>query len=225
MARPEDRERAIRLRLQGKSYSEIKEVLGVGKGTLSVWLQAYPLSKERLHELQGGNHARIERFRNTMLRKREDRQHRVYEQIRQGIGNMNRRELYLAGLFLYWAEGTKMTRYTVALTNTDPSMLRFFISWLLSLGVSQSELRARVHLYSDMDVEKQTRFWAKELGLSRKVFRNTYVKSSDSNKRKNYKGRFGQGTCSVWVTGRDLSDRVLMGVKVLSDAYGTMLPR
>jgi hypothetical protein len=224
MARLADREKAIELRLKGKSYSEIKRILSVGKGTLSAWLAKYPLSKERLFELQGGNQARIERFRNTMQLKRETRQHIAYEKVRARVGTLTPREFYLAGLFLYWAEGTKMTRYTVALTNTDPSMLRFFIKWLSALGVPQNKLKARLHLYTDMHIEKQTLFWAKELELPRSVFKNTYIKNSDSTKRRNYKGRFGHGTCSVWVGGRDLSDQVLMGVKVLEDMFGKIAP-
>jgi len=219
MARIVDREKAIALRLKGKSYSEIKKLLDVGKGTLSEWLRKYPLSKERLYELQGGNQARIERFRNTMQLKRDARQHIAYEKVKTRVGTLSSREFYLAGLFLYWAEGTKMTRYTVALTNTDPSMLRFFIKWLHALGVPPHKLKARLHLYTDMHIKKQTMFWAKELGLPRSMFKNTYVKDSSSTKRRNYKGRFGHGTCSVWVTGRDLSDEVLMGVKLLGNMF------
>jgi hypothetical protein len=217
MARQKDREKAIALRLKGKSYSEIKTLLGIGKGTLSVWLREYPLSEERLIKLRDRNPIRIERFRNTMQKKRDIRQAEVYAKIAKEIGNLSKRELFLAGLFLYWAEGTKTTRYTVALTNTDPSMLRFFIAWLRLLGIDMKRVQARLHLYNDMDIASQIKFWSKEIGIPTARFHHTYVKKVLFDKRKNYKGRFGYGTCSVWITGRDIHEKVLMGIKVLAD--------
>ena len=62
MARVKDRQRALELRLQGRSYSQIKKELGVSKSTLSEWLRQYPLTQERIRQLQkeGNNEAKIE---------------------------------------------------------------------------------------------------------------------------------------------------------------------
>ncbi|KKP80446.1 MAG: hypothetical protein UR81_C0028G0006, partial [Candidatus Levybacteria bacterium GW2011_GWB1_35_5] len=48
MARVIDRQRAIELRKQGKSYGQIKKQLGIAKSTLSDWLSKYPLSEKQL---------------------------------------------------------------------------------------------------------------------------------------------------------------------------------
>jgi len=69
MARRLDKEKAIKLRLEGQSYSQIKAELGVSKSTLSGWLGDYPLSSERINELRAHSFKRIERYRNTMQRK------------------------------------------------------------------------------------------------------------------------------------------------------------
>ncbi|PIR82779.1 hypothetical protein COU20_00415 [Candidatus Kaiserbacteria bacterium CG10_big_fil_rev_8_21_14_0_10_59_10] len=42
MARRADHQKAVLLRKQGKSYNEIKEILGIAKSTLSGWLHDYP---------------------------------------------------------------------------------------------------------------------------------------------------------------------------------------
>lgn len=215
MARLKDRQKAISLRLAGNSYSQIKEKLGISKSTLHYWLVDYPLSEERISQLRDWNARRIEHFRQTFKRKKEERRKIVRERMKKQIGLLSVRELFLAGLLLYWAEGMKVDRNTVSLTNTDPAMLRFFISWLIQCGVSRQKLKARLHLYSDMNIQKQTRFWARELNFPVSTFRNTYVKKSESNKRKNYKGRFGFGTCSVWIHSRDLYELIVMGIDVL----------
>lgn len=57
---------AIKMRLEGKSYSQIKEHVKVSKGTLSLWLRKYPLSQEHMRELRDFSEKRIENFRRTM---------------------------------------------------------------------------------------------------------------------------------------------------------------
>jgi len=44
-------------------------------------------------------------------------------------------------------------------------MLRFFVSWLLFLGVPKQKIRARLHLYKDMDEQQELQYWSKQLGL------------------------------------------------------------
>src|SRR3989344_6148571 len=207
MARREEREKAVQLRLQGNSYSEIKKTLGISKSTLSGWLYKYPLSKAQIRELRDLNPRRIEKFRNTMRKKREDRLQKAYLYAKTKIGRLRKRDVFLAGFFLYWAEGTKTTKYTTALTNTDPDMLKFFIKWLYLLGINKDKLKIRLHLYSDMDIKKQTIFWSRELQLPLACFRKPYVKESKSG-RATYKGRFGQGTCNVVFENRDIHDYV-----------------
>src|SRR3989338_6134106 len=107
MAPRKDREKALQLRKSGWSYAQIKEKLSVSKGTLSVWLRDYPLSRERINELRGKSEKRIERYRDTMRQKKEKRLAQVYRERASAILPLSRRDLYLAGLFLYWGEGSK----------------------------------------------------------------------------------------------------------------------
>src|SRR3989338_8300785 len=121
MARLIERNKAIALRLTGMSYTEIKNKLGISKSTLHYWLKEYPLSDERIRDLRDWNAQRIERFRKTMQRKREGRIRDVNEYVQKRIGALSKREFFVAGLFLYWAEGSKTSQSTTALTNTDPA--------------------------------------------------------------------------------------------------------
>lgn len=52
MARRIDKNKAIKMRESGMSYSQIKAELGVSKSTLSLWLRDLPLSDERIRELR-----------------------------------------------------------------------------------------------------------------------------------------------------------------------------
>ena len=222
MARFKDREKSLVLRKQGKSYSQIKKILGVSKSTLSLWLRNYPLSKQRIRELRDWNEQRIERFRETMRRKREERLKRFYKEQKKLIFPFTKREIFLAGLFLYWGEGTKTQSATLSVSNTDPSVIKFFINWLnRSLEVSKEKMRVQLHLYRDMNIQKEIQFWSKLLNISHDQFIKPYIKTSSSD-RINHKGGFGHGTCNLSIGNARLSERVLVAIKTISDKYINM---
>lgn len=214
MTRILDREKALQLRLQGLSYSQIRERLNVGKGTLSAWLRRYPLSAERMHELIGNNEIRIERCRNTKSAKRQARLDLLFEAIQKDLRVLSPREMRIAGLFLYWGEGTKAARGRVELTNTDPAMLKFFVEWMRSMNVSVSRLKAKLHLYSDMNIDECTDFWSRELGIEKSNFRKPYIKTSTLLSL-TYKNGFNHGTCSVSCDDSKLHDEVMLSLQYL----------
>lgn len=220
MAKPlvEKHLQAIKLRKQGQSYSQIKKQLGVSKSSLSLWLRKFPLSKKRIRELGGLNEQRIERFRNTMHAKKMSRLQRVYKEQHKNLLPLTFRELYIAGLFLYWGEGLKASPAMVSVSNSDPRVIKFAIYWFTHmLHVSAEKLRIRIHLYSDMDIYKEIRFWSKTLHISQKQFIKPYIKKT-TIKSLVHKG-FGHGTCDVTFGDVSLREKIMMGIQSVSDYY------
>lgn len=223
MARIEDREKALKLRKQGKSYSQIKNALGISKSTLSNWLHEFPLSKEQIRLLRDINEVRIERFRETMRQKRVKRLEQVYREQKDKILPLSKRELLIAGLFLYWGEGTKAVNSTFAIANTDPEILKFAIFWLTKiLGVKKEQIKIGLQLYRDMNVTKEMQFWSKVLDLSLLQFHKPYIKET-SQKRINHKGSFGHGTCVVYYFNVKIKERVMMYIKAIIDNYTNLV--
>ena len=220
MAKQQLHERALEMRKEGLSYSQIKEELNVSKGTLSIWLRDYPLSRERINSLRGNSEQRIERYRKTRAKNREAKQSEVYRKMSLEINTLSQRELFISGIILYWAEGTKASKGTIIMTNTDPGMLKFFMKWLDLMEVPRAKVKGYLHLYSDMDVALETKFWADSLSLPVSAFRKAYIKESGVMKRKNYKGRFGHGTCNIIVNDVKLYDRVMNGIEYIRTNYG-----
>lgn len=218
MALLEKKSEAIRMRKEGASYSQIKEKLKVSKSSLSLWLHDMPLPEKRLRELRDWNAVRIERFQDTMRRKRENRRAGVGKRVAKDIRTLSKRELFIAGLFLYWGEGTKTAVANTSLSNTDPAMIRFFVRWLGLLGVPKSHLRVYVHLYTDMDVQKELRYWSKALGLPLSSFRKPYVKTSNRSNL-SYTQKFTHGTCNLIYGNRDVSEYVLMALDYIRSEF------
>jgi len=226
MARIKDRQKAIELRKQGKTYSEIKRKLGIPKSTLSNWLSRYPLTEKQLKLLEKtvrrNKEIGVERCRLTKQRKRDLRIKSFYEEERKKFIPLSRRELYLAGLFLYWGEGTKGLKFPISLNNTDPKVVKFYLYWLTRiLKVPTKKIKVYIHLYSDMDIDKELRFWSRELKIPLKQFVRPYIKQS---KRADidHKG-FGHGTCALVVNNVRLKERVMMGIETIADYYSTKI--
>lgn len=220
MARREDRQRAIELRRQGKTYSEIKEELNVPKATLSGWLSDFQLSKDELARLEASIKRRkylgIEKTRITKKKKRQRRLKRIYEEQKERLLPINKRELYLCGLFLYWGEGMKGLRSGVSLNNTDPKVVKFYYLWLTeTLGVPETKIKVVVHLYKDMDIEKTLDYWSRFLNIPVNQFIKPYIKES-SRKDIDHKG-FGHGTCGLYICDQYLKEKVMLGIEVIAE--------
>ena len=222
MARLKDREKALILRKQGLSYSQIKKILKLSKSTLSVWLRNYPLSKERIRELRDCNERRIEKYRETMRKKREERLKRFYLEQKQLILPLNEREFFLGGLLLYWGEGSKSHLTELSISNNDPSVIKFFIIWLnKSLKIPKAKIKIQLHLYSDMNINREIKYWSETLKIPTEQFARPYIKKT-SSKRINHKGGFGHGTCNARVGGARLAEKVHMAIKAIADKYSKM---
>jgi len=216
MPRLKDKSKAIELRKEGMSYSQIKNFLGISKSTLSGWLHDMPLSEKRMRELRDFSPMRIERCRNTKMKKREARLKLVYKKVSKDIGKLSKREFFLAGLFLYWAEGGKTKSCTTVLINTNPNMIKFFLKWLKNLGVDKNKLKISLHLYSDMDINKQIKYWSQLLDIDKSQFRKPYIKKSKLTDI-TYRNGFGQGTCCLIYDNRDLSEYIMQGLKYIEN--------
>lgn len=183
MTRLMDKEKAMRLRKRGKSYSQIAKNIQVSKGTLSSWLKNLPLTKDRMKMLRDWNPQRIERYRATRQRKKKERLEKLYSKEKSGLLPLSARDILIAGLFLYLGEGTKTTVAQLSLSNTNPAVIKFFIKWLIkTLKVPHEKIKIRLQLYRDMDVNEEINFWSKKLLISKNQFRNPYIKKTDSKK-------------------------------------------
>lgn len=222
MANFQLREKAIQLRFKGATYGQIKKALGVTKSTLSDWLRNLPLTEKQLEllsysRLKSREVAR-ERYRNTRKGQKLARLKYIYQKQRKELLPLSEKELFLAGTFLYWGEGTKM-HGRISISNTDPRVMKFVLYWMVySLKIPAGKIKVHLHLYNDMDFKQSINFWSEILGLPKSQFRKPYIKKTN-REGLTHKG-FGYGTCKLYVYSVTLSERVAMAIKSISDSYG-----
>lgn len=219
----EKKRKAIQLRKRGKSYSYIKKMLGVSKSTLSYWLHDYPLTKKQFEKLQKRTiERRVEAYRKTVKKRIETRLNKVYSEQEKKLTPLSKRELFIAGLFLYWGEGTKNIKSSICMTNSDPAVLKFTIYWLTKIiNIPKSKIRIHLHLYKDMSVKKEHEFWSKKLDIPLEQFRKPYIKNT-TTRAIDHSG-FGHGTCQMYVGDVRLKEKIIMGIKAITDKYKTRM--
>ncbi len=216
------REQAIKLRIEGHTYGQIRRTLGVSKSTLSGWLKNLPLSSEQTILLTKNKSLAkdlaIEKYRITRTNQRLERIKKVLIQQEKALLPLSKRELFFAGLFLYWGEGAKL-RGRVSISNTDPKIIKFALFWMTEiLNIPSDKILVRLHLYKDMNGEEVISFWSACLNLPKEQFGKPYIKKSN-REGLTYKS-FGHGTCNLHYGSVALSDMIAMSIKSVSDKYG-----
>jgi len=77
--------------------------------------------------------------------------------------NLSNRQqkLKLAGVMIYWGEGTKSGN-SVTLSNSDPDMIKIFLKFLRGVcGISNKRLRVVLHYYQYQKEDELIKYWAK----------------------------------------------------------------
>ncbi|UUU22698.1 hypothetical protein [Streptomyces sp. DSM 40750] len=187
-AKDDIREKARELRRQGWTYNQIKAELGCSKSSVSLRVRDLPTPEPRRtpEEQQARMNAGL-----TRLRAEQDRARQTVKQAAAAaIGELSDRELFLVGAGLYWAEGSKDKPYrrteVLQFINSDPNMIRLFVSWLTLLGVTRDRLTLRVSIHESADVEAAERYWADVVGVDVSAFsRATLKRHNPRTVRKN----------------------------------------
>ncbi len=80
--------------------------------------------------------------------------------------NLEEAKLFGMGLGLYWGEGTKADKGSVRLGNTDPSLLRKFMDFLVKFfEIKRSDLKFGLQLFTDINIKEALDFWVKSLKI------------------------------------------------------------
>ena len=189
----QEKEKAILLRKEGFSYTEILEQVPVAKSSLALWLQSVGLSKKQKQRLTD---KKLASARRGALKKKEDRIFRtkiIKESAEKDVGKLTEREKWLIGIALYWAEGSKEKEWrpgsSAQFINSDPLMIRFFISWLLKICKSPENMLVFdifLHENHKHRVGEVVEYWSSQTGFSQNYFQHIYYKKNKVHtKRKN----------------------------------------
>ena len=220
-----ERNKAIELRKEGKTFNEILNQIPVSKGSLSFWLRDIILTKEQLARIKYKNDRIKKKFieYNELRRKQSnDNKLAIVRSAMKEIDVISKRELKLIGIALYWAEGYKAHACSgVEFTNTDPGMIKLMMRWFREIcGVQEAKFRIRIQIHNPADIEKVIRYWSSVTGIMPSQFTKAYLKTSPTSKRK-IGNLVPYGICSIRVSDINLITRIrgwIQGLEALSSS-------
>ncbi len=97
--------------------------------------------------------------------------------------NSQERMLKIAGLMLYWAEGSKRNKHVVDFANCDEEMIRLFLRFLrIIYGIREDKLRVLLYCYSDQNPSELIDFLSDLMKIPRSQFTKPYVKSAPDSR-------------------------------------------
>lgn len=166
----EEKNRAISLRKQGKSYSQIQETLDIAKSTLSYWLRDIVLSNEAQQKIA----KRASATSTKVLVERNKEQTAIAAERALLVREEGKKEavrymddpLFVTGVSLYWAEGYKRGASgskwkCVDFTNADPEMVRVMMGFFRKFcSVEESRFKVQLIAHPNVDMGAAVDYWA-----------------------------------------------------------------
>jgi acyl-CoA synthetase (AMP-forming)/AMP-acid ligase II len=224
----EEKDAAIILRKQGKSYSQIQTLLHVPKSTLSYWLHDVPMKKVFRQEIlrrasKKSTDALILRNKNQTAIALE-RAKQIRKMAKQEVVNLFGDKLFVAGVSLYWAEGYKRGANgskwkCVDFTNADPEMvsvmMRFFRKFC---GVQENQFKVQLLAHLNVDMLASVIYWSGITGIPKSQFIKTCTALSvrSGKKRKN---NLKHGTVHIRVYDVKLFFRIIGWIDGLKEQF------
>ncbi len=219
-----DKALAIKLRLSGKSYSEIQKVLKrVSKSTLSEWLKDIILSDlaknkilKRSKEKSFQGLLKRNKNQTTLAIKRRDK---IRKLATLEIKDISSKDLFFIGLALYWAEGYKqpirkngreVTYHPISLTNSDPNLIKIFLRFLREFcKVPEEKIKIGLRIFKHLNEKEVISFWTKITGIPEKNFQKTYLGISKSSMGKRPYNRLPYGIIQIRINDTNLFHKIM----------------
>ena len=180
-AKDEVRVKARQLRDDGLDYKRIAAELGVSKSSVSLWVRDMP-RPERLsyEECRKRQSAAVAAYWAAERKRRDAVSESIKATARRELWQLTGREIQIAGAIAYWCEGAKSKPYRrverLMFINSDPDLVRFYLHFLASVGVSRDRLVFRMSIHENADVAAAQEFWISVTGAEPSQFRRATLK-------------------------------------------------
>jgi predicted transcriptional regulator len=201
----EEKKLSRKLRKEGQSINEIREKTGFTKSSVSLWVRDIKLTAEQKQRLskKGLRREDIEKRRINRLIKEDAKRTAIVAQAEKDIKNLSKKDLFIIGVILYWAEGRKAGRGSVTFSNSDPraikTMMRFFRE---VCNVPNDKFRAHIHIHQHLDARTAEIYWSDISQIPLEQFFKTYQKPNKASLCK--KDTLPYGTFDIYICSVEL---------------------
>jgi hypothetical protein len=197
---PEQLKQKIKeLRREGWSLGKLQKEFNIPKTTIHSWIYDVAISEVQqekirivaLRSLQAGRQKAqtIQKYRR--IANEEDR----FTKGIKAVSTLSGRELFIAGISLYWAEGFKNRHERrLGFCNSDPIMIKFYLHWLEKcLFIKKENLVARLTLNRvyESRTEELEKYWSIISGIPLSQFTKPFYQNTQWKKQYNQNSYHG----------------------------------
>lgn len=183
--------KARSLREKGLSIKDIQKRLDVSRSSVSLWVRDIRLSKKQLEKLYLNK--RTGALKGSIIaamNKIKERERLIQKLTKEGakeVGNLSKRDKFIAGIAMYFAEGDKGDK-SVSFSNSDPWAIKFVVDWLRNTcRVPKTKFRASLYLHDNLNERKAKQFWSKLTKIPLTQFRKSYIVKNNPHRLRKVK--------------------------------------
>lgn len=205
IARLSDKNKAIELRKEGRTYAEIQQIIPVSRGLLSFWFENLAFSRDEKERIALQI---VKRHRDGVLksiahnrRLKLNREIVAYEAAKKIFQERRSDYQFLMGISLYWAHGAT-SQGAFQFVNSDADMALFMYKWIQKyLALDNSKIKIRFYCHKVPGYENLHLFWMGKLGVTSTQISRTVYKAKKRQVKKNpdYKGSIGLSVTSIYI--------------------------
>jgi len=190
MARIIEKNKVLKLRQKGKSINEIAERLNIPKSTVSVWCRDIKLTSKQIRRLterqESGSYKGRMKFLERIRKTRLDQVSKLMKEGIREVGKVNKRDLFVAGIAMYWSEGvTSSNSDEVSFSNSDARMILLMLKWFKEIcGVLDNRvvIQIRVNKIHKQRIKEIESYWSNLTKIPLTQFTKTILIKSKSKK-------------------------------------------
>lgn len=202
------------LRQKSLSYSEIEKQTSIPKSTLSDWLSDEKWSIKIKNKLAKNYKLNLIKAIEVMTANKENRYRKYKVEALIDYKKFRKDPLFCFGLGLYWGEGDKKSGNVVAVTNTDPNILRVIAMFYRKyLQLDENKLRISLFIYNDINKKFAINFWSKILHVPKSQFIKVKILESRSRLTKT---RIKYGICTLYFSNTEFHIKIMEWIRLLS---------
>jgi hypothetical protein len=216
---------AHKLRKTGLSIGDIARRLSVSKSTSSLWCREIVLSVKqkqalKIKMIKAGHRGRMLGSQRNHEKKMGLIKH-YREEASRLVGQLSEREWLIAGVMLYWAEGSRKD-HKLSFINSDPALIVLMYQWFQTVfGISKERFMPRIFINEihKSRINKVLKFWSVLLQLPVKQFGNpTFLKVKSKKRYDNHDQYYGTLALRIG-NGGELKHRMMGLVEEMRSKY------
>lgn len=177
------RDKARQMRAdRGMTIDEIAERLALSRSTIYHWVRDMPAIERKWNP---GQELASLAMQAQHRKLRDD----AYAQGLAEFGRLALDSSFRDFVCMYIGEGTKRSRNTVAICNSDPAVVALGANWIRRL--SRRKLGFLLQFHADQDVIELIRFWADHLEVDHELIKLQRKSNSNQLKARTWRSRYG----------------------------------